>query len=277
MSKVPPKYRPDHPFRAVDWRWQYANIIVENGEAIDDNLKNDMHLNLAIEFCRSLRSKNKDLDIGTLYEQYPVIYPAWEIYDEGLYRKSELEARILGSESFDSIASKMNLSVPQVVAYESIFFNVIDRLNNKSYIFHNVLGFNHEQVHRDVHLRWKLLGYCAGYEILDKIIYLDLNLTIDENELDDTIFRELQTKLIFKLKFGDHYNMTYWKLIEKLLSSYVKLLSVRKRDAKVAEIDEAFTYLKNALQNMDWSRVKYAVASSSDILAIEDLRKKSNE
>ena len=84
----------------------------------------------------------------------------------------EIEARILAREDYDSISAKTSVPVETINAFEKGFFNVKDRLSNKSWVINSVIG---RSVHvgmteRDYDLLWKLYGLLGGPNMLDLIM-----------------------------------------------------------------------------------------------------------
>lgn len=174
------RYRIDHPYRPVHWRWERARLIKELGVRLPGKTRDDKWTVTAANF-RGLKDACQDeVAIFELYERYPEIAMAYELWDETSYNETgrahplryEIEARILARESAESIAAKAQLSPETVRWYEKVFFNVVDRIDNKMYIFHQVIG---DKIQRslndsDYATLWKLYAYVRGSAMLDFLI-----------------------------------------------------------------------------------------------------------
>lgn len=174
------KDRKDHPYRPVHWRWNRARILNEYGKGAPGRYKDDKWIRIAAEFKAQKDDCKDAIDLYRLFDRYPAIAMAYELWDEENIQVSgkanpmryELEARILARETFSTIADKSGLPIEVVGWYERLFFNVTDRLNNKMYIFHVVLGdgIQRGMTDKDYALLWKLYGYVRGSNMLDFLI-----------------------------------------------------------------------------------------------------------
>lgn len=103
------------------------------------------------------------LDAYTIYRQLPSP------------RAAEIEARLLARQSVHEISDRMAIPVGTIVAYEAMFFNVLDKLsqpNHESWVNGCVLGqaFHSGVTSRDWQLLWKVYAYYGGPYILEAVI-----------------------------------------------------------------------------------------------------------
>jgi hypothetical protein len=108
-------------------------------------------------------------------KRWPEITAAHELYmspHPALLRK-EIEARFLSKEPIESIARKTGYTAEQLQMYERLFYNVTDRLHNRSYITQHAIGENcHVGINqRDYEVLWKHTGFNLGPAALDTVIY----------------------------------------------------------------------------------------------------------
>ncbi len=105
---------------------------------------------------------------------YPHLFEAEQIFiREKQLVRYEIEARLLASETSERISHRFGVDAAIVTWYEKLFFNVLDRLDDRGYIAQRVMG---ESLHaglteRDHDLLWKLYGYIGGEAVLDAVIY----------------------------------------------------------------------------------------------------------
>ncbi|HEX4143079.1 MAG TPA: hypothetical protein VHY91_05985 [Pirellulales bacterium] len=163
--------RPSSYCRRVDWRWHLAARLAQ-GALVPDSWV-DQHVLEARDFQLLLLDAS-EADLEYMAEWMPGLFTAHLLHTRGPDpTRFEVEARILAKEPFDSIGKKCYLSVPAITAYEALFFNVLDRLEAKSYIIHQVIGPKlHEGLTpSDIGVLWKLYGYRGGSFVLDQLIY----------------------------------------------------------------------------------------------------------
>lgn len=147
-----------------DWRWQASELILTK-KAKRSEYPSDRYLNRLLLFRiykerrknsqRILRSKFKDLLL------------AYDIHFFNDRLREELEARILGKEDIREIAKKFNIDTKTIHTYIKIFFDVVDKLDNQSYICGEVINFENNL---SVYSLWKILSYFGGYYTLDKFL-----------------------------------------------------------------------------------------------------------
>lgn len=164
----------DSPLRPPDWRWKKVVVYKDARRAFprshsDSVLSKVFQFHTALEGCADDEFAHLDL-----LEEYPNLTEAHLVYsdDGSSSSKWELEARLLAKESYEEISNKMCISKETVDTYEKVFFNIADRLTNRSWIINCVIG---RSIHvglseRDYDLLWKMYALFGGPFMLDVAI-----------------------------------------------------------------------------------------------------------
>jgi hypothetical protein len=169
-------YSPMNPRRPVDWRWQRAALAAGGTYPLSRRRDGDSWVVRAARFIREHEGCTTELDMAELSEREPVIYWAHDIWytrdDGGNPVRSEVEARLLADDLPENIARRVCTEVEIINAYERLFFNVRERLINRGYLMHCVLG---PAVHlgfqaSEYDLVWKLFALLGGPLAVDLMI-----------------------------------------------------------------------------------------------------------
>jgi hypothetical protein len=162
---------PRDPFLPLDSRWRAARACVEQGRppaACDDPWVRE-----AVRFLAERGDRPGPGDLARLAERMPAVSQAFDVRraDPPLLRWA-IEARLLAGEPFDAIARKCGLLPGAVEAYERLFFAVIEMLSADTWIMCQAVGSKafYGMTENDLDVWWKLLGYCFGPLMLDKVI-----------------------------------------------------------------------------------------------------------
>jgi hypothetical protein len=160
----------------VDWRWQRAALAAAGEYPLSRRRDNDAWVARAVRFLRDHEACATELDQAELAERHPVLYWAHDLWytrdDGGNPVRSEVEARLLADDGVDNIARRVATEVDVIEAYERLFFNVRERLVNRGYLMHCVLG---PAVHLgfqagEYDLIWKLFALLGGPLAVDLMI-----------------------------------------------------------------------------------------------------------
>jgi hypothetical protein len=162
------------PLRPLNWRWQKAQALRESGRA-PSRSRDDEWVRLARRFQVELMTVRDDWQMLALAERYPSLVEAREVHtNDGLRgARWELEARLLSKdENIANVCRRLCLTPGGVRAYEALYFNVADRLDNTGWVVHSVIG---PLVHaglseRQYEILWKLYGFFYGPVFLDCLI-----------------------------------------------------------------------------------------------------------
>jgi len=126
------------PYRALNWR---AEIIEERVTAKRTSRRDtDPWMARYATFYRQWRKHRLQSERQRLFDNYPDIYYAKTWADAADDFTVTLQSLLLTELPLDEIAVRENLYLPAVEAYEALFYNVRDRLNNMSYILRTALG-----------------------------------------------------------------------------------------------------------------------------------------
>lgn len=174
------KFKIDHPYRPTNWRWERARLLKEYGRAVPGQDKDDEYTRIASRFRVAKEKCKTEIDIFKLYEKYPKVASAYEIWDEETVAiqgranpmRYEIEARILAREPLEAISKKSKINLDVLEWYEKLFFNVLDRIENHMYIMHIVIGDAAQRgmSDREYSVLWKLYAYIRGPHMLDFLI-----------------------------------------------------------------------------------------------------------
>ncbi len=165
--------------RPADAWWRRAIGILE-GSQPDTTCRTDGRLGRdwikqAIAFEEGLAAAKTHRERMDVADRNPGIWLAKFIYEQqapnGQALRSAIEARILARQTNDQIAQCLGCKPDVIAAYESLFFNVRDRLTNVDFITHCVIGAPAARAEDEPLCRvWKQFGYRAGPHVLEAVL-----------------------------------------------------------------------------------------------------------
>lgn len=164
-----------NPLRPPDWRWRRAMSILEaNGTPASrrrDSPVGFKWINRATAFLRERARCQNDTELAVLAERRPEIFWAYWVWNSQNPIKHAIEAHILARGTDYTIGYRCNMPPKVIDAYESLFFNVRDKLQHRSYILNCVIGpaIHRGLSEREYDLLWKLYGYFLGPCIVDAL------------------------------------------------------------------------------------------------------------
>jgi len=179
-------YFPDlqrHSFlRPLAWRYERAQSLVSDGRYCLRH-RDDQLTQRAVHFLRALRRCPPERQSDKLARDYPNIYAAYRLSEEGGPKRLEMEARLLARQSPVEIADLVGLPVAVVDMYEALFFQVMDRLAGRDWITVRAIGRWNGDVIPAVLLRG--LAYHHGPVMVDALApYLAGNIDPFESHPD---------------------------------------------------------------------------------------------
>ena len=163
-------FRPDNPFRPVDWRWERARQL---GSGQSPRCRWDNKLTLdASRFLRDQEPAVGEFGGSGQVDGAREILGALQIRRGVPRRWWELEARILAGQSDEEIGSTLGVSGSIIEAYESLFFSVREKLYASDWVMCHVIGpkFYEGLSEQDIDIIWKLWAYRGGPLVLDGLI-----------------------------------------------------------------------------------------------------------
>jgi hypothetical protein len=110
-------------------------------------------------------------DRRRLATRSPLLFAIYDLYRSKGALRHAVEARVLAGEPTGAIALKCALPPAVVRGYESLFFDVRDRLKSRDFIHTRVIGPALSACGASSHaVVWKLFGYVGGARVLDTVI-----------------------------------------------------------------------------------------------------------
>lgn len=233
--------------RPPNWRW--LRIIHYPDTCKDDG---DAYLITGLEFYNNLQKATTEAAHLRLYKEYPNLYEAWDLYEQPANsRRYELEARILARQSFQDIAITMGIDTKDIVYYQELFFNVIDRLDKPGYIINYAIGDIYASTSFADPILWKHFGYWCGKEILDYLIYKKLPDNLLKENTDNRISEHIKHRLELLVQSGA-LSIIDKDSLNLVMNSYIKLLAIRKDAQKNETEADLLAQIGNALANITW-------------------------
>lgn len=187
--------RENSPFRPVDWRWLKARRLLADDKK-PNRKYDDTYVVMAYRFQKELFGIENEWDQLNVLERFPDLYDAFQVYngetsltdssisDSAI--RSDIEARLLAKDSTnEAISDRTFIKLDSIDIYEKVFFNVRDRLNNRSWLMNHVIGANiHKSINdTDIDLLWKLFAINGGMRVLDDMVDVLSELITPEESL----------------------------------------------------------------------------------------------
>lgn len=167
----------DNPIRAPHWRWLRAAQIDAGGLRTSrrvDGPEGFKWIRRAVNMKRRYEQFiNNPAKLYALSKHDAALFWAHNIWvEDKMPTRWAIEAHILADESQDDIAKKVGTDPAIIAAYESVFFDVRERLNNREYVLNVVIkdSVTRGLSERHYDLLWKIFGYQCGSFVLDSII-----------------------------------------------------------------------------------------------------------
>jgi hypothetical protein len=167
-----------NPWREPNWRWLRSQHIAHGGPTATvrrDGAASTTLILRAARFYKALQGCAEDeQSLMKLAWQMPALFWAHYLYDQPHNpARWAVEAHILAGESDLEIARRIGCGVEIVEIYESLYFNVRDKLNRSDYIFTVVLkdAVLRGLQEREKDLLWKLVAYTCGRRVLDAVMH----------------------------------------------------------------------------------------------------------
>ena len=168
-------YYPDlvriDPMRRLSWRWDRASLLIEKGSRFHKS-RDDEPTGRAMQYLRVLhrsRSAGESSAAMMIKPDLVDIYQAQRVDAAADVQAWVVQARLLARQAADEIGPLVSMEAAGVEAYESLFFNIRDRLEAKVYIGKIAIGWTSVTAAAGCDLgtvvRW--IGYFAGLDVLD--------------------------------------------------------------------------------------------------------------
>ena len=239
------KFRKDHPYRPVNWRWERARVVKEYGKLTPGRNRDDHWTRIAVKFRAAKDRCKTEADLYRLFDTWPDLAMAYELWDEEGFNigrsnamRYEIEARLLAGESFESIAKRSGLSQNVLKYYERLFFNVTDRLDNKMYIFHVAIGdtLHRGMTDRDYAVIWKLYAYVRGSTMLDFLISTFNDWTKPtKGQIETTLLEDHKLNMRRKAALASRMSSINQHTADRLIELHTKITEIEKAAGEASQ------------------------------------------
>lgn len=225
------KYYPDivrfDPMRRLCWRWDRAHVLLERGMRFSKR-RDDEWTGRAMRYLRTERRSRRagipDAAMATKAEHFD-IYQAQRLDADADAFTWIVQARLLAGQSGSEIGPHVLMDAAGVEAYESLFFNVRERLNAKVYTAKMAVGWTSVMAAVGCDLgtvvRW--FGYFGGKEVLDIAISVLLPLMA---KWDLRLLSSELVKKVLALAVTLMMPQDDWKDQRKLLHLHARLMEL---------------------------------------------------
>jgi hypothetical protein len=129
---------PGSPLRPVDWRWERAGQLLEQG--VRRRRWDDGWVSRIRRYRAALARAGGRAGEPRVSRSDPAIHEACQLRRGPPRRRRELEARILAGQTDSDVAARMGLKADAVAAFEAAFFSVRDGLDASDWIHFFVIG-----------------------------------------------------------------------------------------------------------------------------------------
>jgi hypothetical protein len=176
-----------NPMRPTDAWWQRSNGILNGDHKASvnrDGSRGAGWIKRAVRFQNAFANATSDHDQMKVMADFAEIYWATRFHKlklcpDWLLIPYSIEARIMARESDAEIAQGFGCWPKYIEAYEALFFNVRDRLDNHDFIFNTILGHEaaNDKQHQQYDYAWKRIAYLRGTHALDAVMCGSANFT----------------------------------------------------------------------------------------------------
>lgn len=176
MSRITARRREflnSDPFRAPDTRWLEAVAEVDGHDADSPQARlrrREPETRRAIAYLKAAGQVHFPEDPPRrILRHYGAIWSSHGLYERGGLLRAQVEARILAKQSFADIAAATGVEEDALRAFESLHYQVLDRLGAKFWIGAMVIGpeFLMGRWNQDPGTLWKAYAYAGGPNLLD--------------------------------------------------------------------------------------------------------------
>lgn len=271
-----------NPLRPFDWRWQLSRKIIDDGLAQEFEEELDSITKDLISFLTTLQEAESPKDLLKLRSKLSDQYIAWEIYTNANNKRvrEEMEALILSGTDFNFIASHFGITILAVKAYHDLFFDVKDRLNNKSLIVDLLMAPYEDVEIIPVYVYWKLVAIYGGASKLNEIISRKPSCakyeTIDLDTLTDNFIESFAV-------MQDRVNVVSLRTYKLKSDGITKLETIKQLQREevapeTVEEEETITNrLQYAIEKIAWNTVEVNTDTVPNVLSLDVLINNNKE
>jgi hypothetical protein len=277
----------DHPYRPANWRWERSRFLQQHGRATPNREKDDEWVHKACYLRHYLSKAASDIDRCRAVQAAGDLGIAYDLWDEEIAPTSEpgvtpprvspsarvvsamrheLEARILTGAPLADIAKAMCISPGGIKAYETVFFNVLDRLESSAYIAHQAIGPGLQGGQGSVEAAWKIIGWSTrNPRLLDEIITgCRRNPPGSESTLDDVYAfaaQNMDLSCMIKSMLAARMMTIDDKTSGRLLAMQRKLVTAHTDESRKDPTEELAENLRAA-----FAALKFTVGQKSEFI-----------
>lgn len=220
----------DEPRRPVNWRWLRAVRFADrNAAPVELGRFSDATVKVAFQYLQA--RKNAGNDFETLSVEHPRLHRLHRTYnpdgdESGAMHRWMLEAMIMSGQNHKDIATYFRMTNEDVLLYESLFFDVRDRLDSPGFIMAEVLDVvirgAFDELESDKW--WKALGYFGGRAGMGSDLithYWSFNRLPDgvREWLDDALVSALRKRSLKALNARHTHGETTERLLAALIAN----------------------------------------------------------
>ena len=153
------------PTRGVSWRVSRVNEILKShgqpSRTLDDKMTHRYYR------FRMRYDTMSPAEVAQVERQYPDIWGAVKLYKQAIGAKWLIEAAIMGNVSMDEFPEDVYFNSEILKAYESLFFDIRDKLKYEAYIVSTIfmprMGSGDP---RNFDYFWKVLAYFGKFDFV---------------------------------------------------------------------------------------------------------------
>jgi hypothetical protein len=152
------------------WRWQRARSLVERGRYFSRR-RDDAPTGRVVHYLRALARSRSGRPGAALPNDFAAIHAARQLHESAAPTRLLVQARLLARQTSLAIAVLTGVPSPVVEAYESIFFNVRDRIRARDWILLHAIGPTvcPKTATPDAGTVLKSFAYCGGPLVLNVV------------------------------------------------------------------------------------------------------------
>lgn len=266
----------DSPGRVPDWRWKRAVNVRENQDVPvtrhRDGCEGHRWIREADRFRQAYARCRTIGEFRMLQEEQLFMYSAHQFYcDNRDTQRYSLEANLLTDRSFLEIAHKCRLPVETVTAYEAVFYNVRDSLENPHYIVNSVICPSVETgvAKREFDYLWKLYAYFMGGPALDAVqtLFADPHKVRTSNNVDGAMRDDVISTSTLQASLAAKTIGKSERTKLELLTLFAKFVEIARDAANVGKAqDSILSSIQSMLDDLPLEIGRKAFTSSNPSL-----------
>jgi len=247
--------------RPPAWRWLKAQLIRESPSVAQFYSRDDdTWVSRLVVYQREFNECTSPEDLGRLYQRWPNIHTAHLLYisEEIASRltRYELEARFLTREPLTRILRRVFVTEQVAIWYEKAFFNVLDRIQYKSYINHAVIGekLHYSLTERDIDTLWKIFAYTGNAFVLDVVVDKTIRdvLPAGHGQVNQFMQGKVRSQFGIKAVTAAHTIPVNSYTAQAILEIHTKQDEIRRLMQNGSDTDMLTANVKEMIDSLTW-------------------------